>query len=360
MKTFLLVLTVGVVAVLGVFLVFGNDTPADNAADITNLIQVHQPQQLALITSPLLITGQARGTWYFEASFPARLLDANGVLLAQAPVQAVGEWMTEEFVPFNGELTFGQPTTETGTLVLKKDNPSGLPEYDKELRIPVRFRGASQSGDVQASFNTSVTLEIGQRAVIGSELMVTLKEINDSRCKPEVQCVWAGELAPVLVVDSNQALVQLGTVNNKSAARGDYLFTLSSATEQTATFSVAKKISAVEPGTGTLEGYAHIGPTCPVVRAGEEEECDDKAYADGNVLVVSVATKKNYMTTTRSTGTFSLTLPVGAYAVKVNTASSGSGGQPQAMQFPFCEEKSVTITAGQTTTVDIGCDSGIR
>ncbi len=101
---------------------------------------VDQPRTGDLATSPLLIRGKARGYWYFEASFPVRLLDGNGKLLAIKPAQADGEWMTEEFVPFSMTLEFEKPTTGTGTLILQKDNPSGLPEYDDELVIPVRFR----------------------------------------------------------------------------------------------------------------------------------------------------------------------------------------------------------------------------
>ncbi len=48
--------------------------------------------------------------------------------------------MTADFVPFKVKLIFSPPTTAAGTLVLKKDNPSGLPEHDDELRIPVAFR----------------------------------------------------------------------------------------------------------------------------------------------------------------------------------------------------------------------------
>lgn len=91
------------------------------------------------ITSPLVIEGQARGSWYFEASFPVRLLDGNGQNIAQMPVQALGEWMTSEFVPFRAILTFARPSTATGTLILHNDNPSGLPENDRFISIPVRF-----------------------------------------------------------------------------------------------------------------------------------------------------------------------------------------------------------------------------
>lgn len=92
-----------------------------------------------VIKSPLGLTGEARGNWYFEASFPVKLLDANGKVLFQGPAQAIGEWMTTEYVPFSITVPFPTPETATGTLVLEKDNPSGLPEHDDALRIPVKF-----------------------------------------------------------------------------------------------------------------------------------------------------------------------------------------------------------------------------
>jgi len=104
-----------------------------------NVVQVTSPAPNALVSSPLVVTGQARGTWYFEASFPVRLLDADGTILAVAPAQAQGEWMTEEFVPLAVTLVFAMPATSTGTLVLEKDNPSGLPENAASVEIPVQF-----------------------------------------------------------------------------------------------------------------------------------------------------------------------------------------------------------------------------
>lgn len=91
-----------------------------------------------LVTSPLTVTGEAR-TWYFEGSFPVKLLGGGGVVLAQVPAQALSDWMTTEFVPFKATLEFSALTTATGTLVLKNDNPSGLPEKDEWVRVPVRF-----------------------------------------------------------------------------------------------------------------------------------------------------------------------------------------------------------------------------
>ena len=105
--------------------------------DKSNLIRVYNPKLNQEVSSPLTITGEARGTWYFEATFPVKLLDRNGNILVQSFAQAQGEWMTEDFVPFTAQITFSVSETQNGTLVLEKDNPSGLPENADELRIPV-------------------------------------------------------------------------------------------------------------------------------------------------------------------------------------------------------------------------------
>lgn len=103
-------------------------------------IRVNAPSSGALITSPLTVAGEARGSWYFEASFPVRLVDAGGRELVVVPAQARGEWMTTSFVPFEVQLSFVPPSSPGGFLILQKDNPSGLPEHADSLVIPVRFR----------------------------------------------------------------------------------------------------------------------------------------------------------------------------------------------------------------------------
>jgi len=120
-------------------------TPASGIPTPTNsLIRVTSPLSGASIRSPLTVTGEARGTWYFEASFPVKVLDANGKLLGSAPAQAQGEWMTTEFVPFQATFSFATSTTQNGTLVFEKDNPSGLQENAAEIRIPITFSTIAQ------------------------------------------------------------------------------------------------------------------------------------------------------------------------------------------------------------------------
>ena len=105
----------------------------------SDTIKITSPIPNADIQSPLKVTGEARGSWYFEASFPVRLLDANGKQIAHTPAHAKGDWMTTEFMPFEAELIFIKPSTQNGTLLLEKDNPSGLSKNADEVRIPVRF-----------------------------------------------------------------------------------------------------------------------------------------------------------------------------------------------------------------------------
>lgn len=111
-----------------------------NQVSESDLITVSNPLPNQVIRSPLEVTGEAKGTWYFEASFPVYLYDSEGSLIIQGAAQAQGEWMTEDFVPFSLTLDFDQPTISTGELVLTRDNPSGLPENTEEIRIPVRFK----------------------------------------------------------------------------------------------------------------------------------------------------------------------------------------------------------------------------
>jgi hypothetical protein len=101
-------------------------------------IVVTSPLPGATVGNTFSITGRARGGWYFEASFPIQVLSATSTLLKEMPVQAQGDWMTANFVPF-ATTTIAVPAWYKGpaTLVLKNDNPSGLPENDASISIPI-------------------------------------------------------------------------------------------------------------------------------------------------------------------------------------------------------------------------------
>lgn len=110
-----------------------------NELEYSDFIKAESPRPNSKVVSPLRISGSARGNWFWEANSTAELYDANGKSLGTAFVIAQGDWMSEEFVPFEGTLEFGKPDTPIGKLVLRNDNPSGLPENQKELIIPIKF-----------------------------------------------------------------------------------------------------------------------------------------------------------------------------------------------------------------------------
>jgi len=161
----------------------------DNTSD---QIKITNPMPNQVIESPLKVEGEARGTWFFEATFPVNLLDANGDVIASNPAKAQGEWMTQDFVPFIAQLIFEKPATDTGVLVLKKDNPSGLPENDASIEIPILFKSKTETiiGDTDPSkgeyFVNAVLKSIDvKNNIINVEQLIN--EPNQKEISPEVK-----------------------------------------------------------------------------------------------------------------------------------------------------------------------------
>ncbi len=104
-------------------------------------IRTSSPAKNAVVTSPVRVVGEAQGNWYFEGVFHAVVTDANGVVIGQAVVPANGNWMTAKMVPFDFSVSFNQQVAGTrGHIILKKDNPSGLPQNNASLDIPIVFK----------------------------------------------------------------------------------------------------------------------------------------------------------------------------------------------------------------------------
>ncbi|MDB5204518.1 MAG: hypothetical protein JWP09_546 [Candidatus Taylorbacteria bacterium] len=222
----------------------------NNDADLSDLIVIDSPKSNDTIKSPVTITGRARGSFYFEGSLPVKLLDSAGKVIAEAPAKAQSDWMTSEFVPFKVTLNYTEPTAATSaTLSFHNDNPSGLPKNDKEYKMAIILAPSAITG-----FNIPFPLNIGDKVSFSDTLTVTLKSVEDSRCKPNVQCIWAGELSPILLVGKAQSEVRLGTATKKSVTFGNYTFTLTDATATTATIIVKKN----NPPT-VSQGACYVG-----------------------------------------------------------------------------------------------------
>lgn len=93
-----------------------------------------------VIASPLTVAGKVPGSWSSEGVFPVEVLDKNGTRLSSATAVLEGDWMTDAMVSFTATLTVASMAAgQSGILVFRKDNPSGLPENDDSVRVEVRF-----------------------------------------------------------------------------------------------------------------------------------------------------------------------------------------------------------------------------
>ena len=111
----------------------------DSSEEISALIQVKTPEEGAVINSPLQISGKAKGFWFFEADAPVKLLDENDNLIAETYIQATGDWMTQDWVNFEGNLQFEITDQKGGFLVFERANPSDLKQNDRQYKIQVNF-----------------------------------------------------------------------------------------------------------------------------------------------------------------------------------------------------------------------------
>lgn len=107
------------------------------------VIKVSQLQSGATITSPLSITGEVPGNWSHEAVFTISLAYGGEDLITIGETSATveGDWMTDSLRPFSATLEFTVPEgVSEGMLIIRNANPSGLPENDDSVSIPVKLQ----------------------------------------------------------------------------------------------------------------------------------------------------------------------------------------------------------------------------
>src|SRR3989344_9274345 len=110
----------------------------DDPIQHKDLVVLTRPIAGEYILSPVIIEGRARGTWFFEASFPIVIVDWDGLIIGQGIAQAQSEWMTTDYVPFRAEISFIKSVVKNnGWIILKKDNPSGLSQNDDAFEVAI-------------------------------------------------------------------------------------------------------------------------------------------------------------------------------------------------------------------------------
>ena len=113
---------------------------ATSSAPLSSRVIISTPAKNATLGKTFTVTGKAPGGWYFEASFPIQVRDGNNNKIASAVAQAQGDWMTTAQVPFTATITISGNYIGPATLVLLRDNPSGLPQNDDSVEIPIMIQ----------------------------------------------------------------------------------------------------------------------------------------------------------------------------------------------------------------------------
>jgi hypothetical protein len=103
---------------------------------------------------------------------------------------------------------------------------------------------------------------------------------------------------------------------------------------------------------GNLEGKVSIGPICPVEREGQPCPPPPEAFAARKVLVFDAHRSRLLETVSiDSQGLYRVSLKPGEYVVDINRIG---------IDFSKTVPRSIRIVSGETTTLDISIDTGIR
>ncbi len=104
-------------------------------------ILLDEPLVGQVVKSPMRISGSAPGNWFFEASAPVIVTNWDGLIIGESYIKAQGDWMTTDYVSFDGYVEFENTEYgDYGFLILKKDNPSGEPHMDDAVEMRVEFK----------------------------------------------------------------------------------------------------------------------------------------------------------------------------------------------------------------------------
>ncbi len=106
---------------------------------VSSDIRIVVPTENQIVGQSIEVKGEARGTWFFEAAASIYVFHEDGRLLGEGIAFTTGDWMTEDFVPFKGEVILHDAPQGKGRVVFSNANPSGLGEYDRSVEVAVTF-----------------------------------------------------------------------------------------------------------------------------------------------------------------------------------------------------------------------------
>lgn len=130
-----------IIIAIGVYAFLQNQIPKERPPETESGIQVFLPKLNGEISSPLEIIGTVNGSGWvgFDGQVgTVKLLNSEDEELATGILQATTEW-TQLPINFKTTLNFISLNMDTGTLVFNNENPSGLPENNREFILPIKI-----------------------------------------------------------------------------------------------------------------------------------------------------------------------------------------------------------------------------
>ena len=154
----LIALAIIIVVLAGVLLMWlKNEEPLP--IETKSGIDVFLPKENQEVSSPLEILGTVNGNGWigFEGQVgTVKLLNSQGEELAMGILEATNDWM-QSSINFKTTLDFISLNMDNGTLVFNNENPSGLPENDRQFILPIKIAKTVQ-GTIQVKlyFNNNI------------------------------------------------------------------------------------------------------------------------------------------------------------------------------------------------------------
>ena len=116
-------------------------TATENTASSTEPLDasvvVQMPLPNAIVSHSFDVSGSAPSGWFFEATFPIQVRDANDDLIGTSIGQAQEDWTKPGPITFTSQIQVDASYEGPADLILLKDNPSGDPENADEVTIPI-------------------------------------------------------------------------------------------------------------------------------------------------------------------------------------------------------------------------------
>ena len=115
-------------------------TTASSTIPLDQRVVVAIPKANATVAHTFTITGFAPSAWYFEAVFPIQVRDSDDNLIGTAQGRAQTDWTQPGPIAFKAQITIDASFHGQATLILLKDNPSGLPENMDSVTVPITVK----------------------------------------------------------------------------------------------------------------------------------------------------------------------------------------------------------------------------